>query len=162
MPLGRGTGTAVGLGAPVGTGNSGGGDPEPTGKGGVTPVDSGLWMGDAAARAERPARRMAVACMLFVVGMLFEVEGVVDVDDVYNYLSFMGSDSCCVDGKQIWCIGSWMRNQCRRAIAALSYKYEKARLTNTCIRKQPTTGGITAHVQPVLRPPSARRHGPTS
>ena len=68
LPTGRGTGTAVGLGAPVGNGKSDGGDPEPTGKGGVTPVDSGLWMlmGDAAASAERPARRMAVAYMLVV------------------------------------------------------------------------------------------------
>jgi hypothetical protein len=89
MPLGRGTGTAVGLGAPVGTGNSGGGDPEPKGKGGVTPVDSGLWMGDAAARTERPARRKAVAC-------IFEVEDIVDVDDVYDCLNFVGSDSCVV------------------------------------------------------------------
>lgn len=78
MPLGRGTGTAVGLGAPVGTGNSGGGDPEPTGKGEVAPVDSGLWMGDAAARADRPASRMAVAYMLVVVDVLFEEEGVVE------------------------------------------------------------------------------------
>lgn len=36
-------------------------------------------MGDAAARAERPARRMAVAYMFAVMNMLFEVEGVVDV-----------------------------------------------------------------------------------
>jgi hypothetical protein len=57
-------------------------------------------MGDAAAMAERPARRMAVACMLFVVGMLFEVEGVVDVDDVYDCSNSVGSDSCCVDGRQ--------------------------------------------------------------
>jgi hypothetical protein len=96
MPLGRGTGTAVGLGAPVGTGNSGGGDPEPKGKGGVTPVDSGLWMGDAAARTERPARRKAVACMLLVINVLFEVEDIVDVDDVYDCLNFVGSDSCVV------------------------------------------------------------------
>ena len=70
----------MGLGAPVGTGKPSGGDPEPTGKGGVTPVDSGLGMlmGDAAARAERPARRMAVACMFVVVDVLFEV----DVDHV--------------------------------------------------------------------------------
>jgi len=41
------------------------------GKGGLTPVDSGLGMlmGDAAARAERPARRMAVVYML--VGYAF-------------------------------------------------------------------------------------------
>lgn len=30
----------------------------------------------------------------------------------------------------------------------LSYKIEKARLANTCMRKHPTSGGITAHVQP--------------
>ena len=90
LPTGRGTGTAVGLGAPVGIGKSPGGDPEPTGKGGVTPVDSGLEMliGDAAANAERPARSMAVAYMLRVVDMLFEV-GVVDV-----YKCLVDSDSC--------------------------------------------------------------------
>lgn len=94
MPLGRGTGTAVGLGAPVRTWKSGGGDPEPTGNGGATPVDSGLWMGDAAARAERPAKRMAMAYMLVVACVLFEVEGVVGVDDVYDGSNFVGSDSC--------------------------------------------------------------------
>jgi len=84
----------VGLGAPVGSGKSPGGDPEPTGKGGVTPVDSGLWMlmGDAAASAERPARRIAVAYILGVVYMLFEVEDVVGIDGVYDCL--VGSDSC--------------------------------------------------------------------
>ena len=84
----------MGLGAPVGNGKSPGGDPEPTGKGGVAPVESGLemLMGDAAARAERPARRMAVAYILVAVKMLFGVEGVVGVDDVYN--SFVDSDSC--------------------------------------------------------------------
>jgi hypothetical protein len=68
----------VGLGAPVGTGKPPGGDPEPIGKGGNMPVASGLGMlmGDAAARAERPARRMAVAYMLVIVGLLFEAEGV--------------------------------------------------------------------------------------
>jgi hypothetical protein len=35
-----------------------------------------MLMGDAAARAERPARRMAVAYMLVIVGLLFEAEGV--------------------------------------------------------------------------------------
>ena len=80
LPTGRGTGTAVGLGAPVGIGKAPDGDPEPTGKGGVTPVDSGLemLMGDAAARAERPARRTAVAYMLVVVRMIFGFENVVD------------------------------------------------------------------------------------
>jgi hypothetical protein len=44
------------------------------------PVGSGLGMliGDAAARAERPARRMAVAYMLAVVDVLFKFRGVVD------------------------------------------------------------------------------------
>ena len=51
-----------------------------------------MLMGDAAARAERPARRMAVAYILVAVKMLFGVEGVVGVDDVYN--SFVDSDSC--------------------------------------------------------------------
>ena len=76
MPVGRGTGTAVGLGAPVGTGKPSGGEPEPTGKGGATPVDSGLGMlmGDAAARAERPVRRIAVAYILVVVDLGFEVD----------------------------------------------------------------------------------------
>ena len=75
LPIGRGTGTAVGLVAPVGTGKFPGGEPEPTGKGGVRPVDSGLGMlmGDAADRAERPARRMAVAYILVVVDVVFEV-----------------------------------------------------------------------------------------
>ena len=50
-------------------------------------------MGDAAARAERPAKRTAVAYILRVVDMLFEVEGVVDVCDCVA-----GSDSC-VDGR---------------------------------------------------------------
>lgn len=88
--MGRGTGTAVGLGAPVGTGKPPGGEPEPTGKGGVTPVDSGLemLMGDAAAMAGRPARRMAVAYIFAVMNMLFKVEGVVDVYD-----GLVGSDS---------------------------------------------------------------------
>ena len=73
--MGRGTGAAVGLGTPVGTGNSPGGDPEPTGKGGVTPVGSGLEMliGDAAAKAERPARSIAVAYMLRIVDVFVEV-----------------------------------------------------------------------------------------
>ena len=98
LPIGRGTGTAVGLGAPVGTGKFPGGEPEPTGKGGVTPVDSGLemLMGDAAAKAVRPARRMAVAYILRIVDVLFEVEGVVGVVGVYDW--FVGSDSC-VDGR---------------------------------------------------------------
>ena len=48
-------------------------------------------MGDAAARAERPARRMAVAYMFAGMNMLFEVEGVVDVYD-----GLVGSDSCVV------------------------------------------------------------------
>ena len=66
----------MGLGAPVGTGKPSGGDPEPTGKGGVMPVGSGfvMLMGDAAARAERPARRMAVAYIFVVVDVLFEVD----------------------------------------------------------------------------------------
>ena len=83
----------MGLGAPVGIGKSPGGEPEPMGKGGVTPVDSGLemFMGDAAARAERPAKRTAVAYILRVVDMLFEVEGVVDVCDCV-----VGSDSCVI------------------------------------------------------------------
>lgn len=85
----------MGLGAPVGIGKSPGGEPEPAGKGGVTPVDSGLemLMGDAAANAERPARRMAVAYILRIVDVLFEVESVVGVYDWY-----VGSDSC-VDGR---------------------------------------------------------------
>ena len=98
LPIGRGTGTAVGLGAPVGTGKFPGGEPEPTGKGGVTPVDSGLemLMGEAAAKAERPARRMAVAYILRIIDVLFEVESVVGVVGVYDW--FVGSDSC-VDGR---------------------------------------------------------------
>jgi len=83
LPIGRGTGTAVGLGAPVGMGKPSGGDPEPMEKGGVTPVDSGLEMliGDAAASAERPARRIAEAYMIFVVDVLFVLEVIVVVVD---------------------------------------------------------------------------------
>jgi hypothetical protein len=47
-----------------------------------------MLIGDAAANAERPARSMAVAYMLRVVDMLFEV-GVVDV-----YKCLVDSDSC--------------------------------------------------------------------
>jgi hypothetical protein len=66
----------VGLGAPEGAGKPLGGEPEPIGKGGATPVGCcfATWMGEAAARAEKPAMRMAVACMLAKFCMLFGVE----------------------------------------------------------------------------------------
>jgi hypothetical protein len=34
--------------------------------------------------------------MLLVINVLFEVEDIVDVDDVYDCLNFVGSDSCVV------------------------------------------------------------------
>lgn len=66
-PEGRGTGTAVGKGTPDGAAKPPGAEPVPTGKGGTAPEGSCLTtlMGEAAARAERPARRIVVAYILF-------------------------------------------------------------------------------------------------
>jgi hypothetical protein len=66
----------VGLGAPEGAGKPLGGEPEPIGKGGAMSVGCcfAIWMGEAAARAERPAIRMAMACMLARFCVLFEFE----------------------------------------------------------------------------------------
>jgi hypothetical protein len=98
----------MGLGAPEGAGKPLGGEPEPRGKGGATPVGCSfaIWMGDAAARAEMTVTRMAVAYMLTSFRLLFWFEGrrlsrygCMMFDD----MCFVGSDSCvlievcCVD-----------------------------------------------------------------
>lgn len=72
----------MGRGTPDGAGKPLGGEPEPIGNGGAVSVVTCLsrLMGDAAARAEKAAKRMVVACMLAIVCPLSGFKSIVDVD----------------------------------------------------------------------------------
>jgi hypothetical protein len=115
----------VGLGAPEGAGKPLGGEPDPIGKGGATPVGCSfaIWMGDAAARVKRAATRMDVACMLASSCLLFGVEdrrlsryGC----KMFDELCLVGSDSCVLI--EVCCVDVQMVCSSKSASRLRSYK----------------------------------------